>query len=119
MKLISKMLCQLLIISMAALSFSTQAGMIGTAAAVDAAVAHANRDKVLDFVSRADVRKQMQALGLDPATAAERVNALTDEEVQRLAGKIDSLPAGASNSATAWEIAGVIVLAIIVYVFWK
>jgi len=119
MRTITRLLCQLLIAGMVMLSPSTQAGMIGTDSVLTHATARADRDKVLDFVNRADVRKQMEALGLDPASARDRVSALTDDEVQRIAGKIDTMPAGASNSATAWELAGLIVLAVIVYVFWK
>jgi hypothetical protein len=43
------------------------------------------------------VQNQLSALGLSAAGASERVNALTDDEVQQLAGKIDSLPAGADG----------------------
>ena len=119
MKSFSKLISQLLIVSMVLLPFSTQAGMIGTDQVVASATAQANRDKVLDFVSRADVQKQMEVLGLSPANAKDRVNALTDEEVQRIAGKIDSVPAGANNSNTGWWIAGVIIIAVIIWYVWK
>ncbi len=119
MKLISKLISQLLIVSMVLLPFSTQAGMIGTDQVVASATTQANRDKVRDFVSRADVQKQMEMFGLSPSTAKDRVDALTDEEVQRIAGKIDSAPAGASSRGTAWVTVGVIVIAALVYYYWK
>ena len=118
MKFLSKLISQMLILSMILLPFSTQAGMIGTDQVVANATAEANRDKVLDFVSRTDVQKQFEALGLTATNAAERVNAMTQEEVNRIAGKIDSLPAGASSS-TGWWIAGVIVVAAIIWYYWK
>ena len=118
MKFLSRLISQLLILSMVLLPFSTQAGMISTDQVVTSAAAQADRAKVADFVARADVQKQMEVLGLTPANANDRVNALTDEEVQRIAGKIDSAPAGASSS-TGWIIAGVIVIAVLVYLYWK
>jgi hypothetical protein len=56
--------------------------------------ASAERDRVRDFMAREDVRAQMQSFGADAATVQERVDALTDEEVQELAGRIDQMPAG-------------------------
>ena len=86
MKFFSKLISQILIASMVLLPFTANAGMIATDQVVASAAAQANRDKVLGFVARADVQKQMETLGLTPANAADRVNAMTDEEVQRVAG---------------------------------
>jgi hypothetical protein len=108
----------MLILSMVLLPFSTQAGMIGTDQVVANATAAANRDKVRDFVSRTDVQKQFEALGLTASNATERVNAMTQDEINRIAGKIDSLPAGA-DSSSGWWIAGVIVVGLIIWYFWK
>lgn len=113
MKFFSKLISQLLIVCMVCLPFSAQAGMIGTDQAVASALDQANRDKVRDFVSRGDVVKQFEVLGLTASTAQDRVNAMTQEEVNRIAGKIDSLPAGASD-AWAWA-AGIIVVGLIIY----
>ena len=118
MKFLSKLISQLLILSMVVLPFSTQAGMIGTVQVVANATAEANRDKVRDFVSRTDVQKQFESLGLTTANAAERVNAMTQDEINRIAGKIDTLPAGA-DSSSGWWIAGVIIVAVIIWYFWK
>jgi hypothetical protein len=84
--------------------------MIGT----DQVVTHsaqADRSTVLNFIGRSDVASQMQSFGLDASTAKDRVAAMTDEEVRYLAGRIDSMPAGASSS-------GWVVLIIIVAVIW-
>ena len=118
MKFLSKLVSQILILSMVLLPFSTQAGMIGTEQIVSNVTAEANRDKVLEFVSRTDVQKQFEAQGLTATNAADRVNAMTQEEINRIAGKIDSLPAGASSS-TGWIIAGVIIVAAIIWYYWK
>jgi hypothetical protein len=118
MKFISKLISQILIVSMILLPFSTQAGMIGTDQAVASAQDLANVDKVRDFVSRADVAKQFEMMGLSAANAAERVNAMTQEEINRIAGKIDSMPAGASSSGWWWA-AGVIVVGLIIWYAYK
>jgi hypothetical protein len=55
------------------------------------------RDRVRQFLDRADVQAQMQTLGVDPSVARARVAALTDEEAATLAGRIDQLPAGSSD----------------------
>ena len=118
MKFISKLISQLLIVSMILLPFSTQAGMIGTDQAVANAQDLANIDKVRDFVSRADVAKQFEMMGLSAANAADRVNAMTQVEINRIAGKIDSMPAGASSSGWWWA-AGVIVIGLIIWYAYK
>ena len=55
-----------------------------------------DRERVLAFLGRVDVRDQIVALGVDPAEAAARVAALSDAQVREIAGQIDQLPAGQS-----------------------
>jgi hypothetical protein len=119
MKILARLISQLLILSMVLLPFSTQAGMISTDQVVTGAAARADRARIVDFVARADVQKQMEVLGLSPANAQDRVAALTDEEVQRVAGKLDFAPAGASTAGVEWVVVGVIIMAILVYRLWK
>lgn len=45
-------------------------------------------------LARDNVRSEMERLGIDPASAQERVAALTDEEAASLADQIDKAPAG-------------------------
>ena len=116
MKLFYKLISQLLMVSMILMPFSAQAGMIGTDQAIASAQDLANRDKVRGFVSRGDVIKQFEALGVTAATAQERVNAMTQEEVNRIAGKIDSLPAGA-DSSWGW-VAAILIVGLILYWVW-
>src|SRR5438034_1121296 len=118
-----RFICRLVILSSIVLPYSanTQAAMIGTGQAI--ANVEAQRAKVKDFVARADapskltgflaradVQKQLAVLGVAPAAAAERANALTDDEVQQLAGRIDSLPAGADISAAALLLVLIVIL---------
>jgi hypothetical protein len=114
MKLAIRMICRFLVVSMMFLPFqSIQAGMIGTDKIASVASAQTDRASVLNLMSRADVSSQLQALGIDPKVAADRVAAMTDDEVRTLAGKLNSLPAGASDSG--WWIAAVIIVAVLVW----
>ena len=118
MKLFYKLISQMLIVSMMLLPFSAQAGVIGTDQAIASAQDLANRDKVNDFLSRGDVVKKFEALGLNAATAQERVNAMTQQEINRIAGKIDSMPAGATSSGVWWAV-GLVVIGLIVWYVYK
>jgi hypothetical protein len=118
MKLFYKLITQLLIVSMILLPFSAPAGMIGTDQAVASAQDQANRGKVLAFVSRGDVVKQFEALGLTAANAQERANAMTQEEINKIAGNIDTLPAGAM-SGWGWAAVVIVVAVIIWYAYGR
>ena len=76
---------------------SAQAGLVGTDEALGAPTAMAERNKVNGFLLREDVRAALQARGVDPQSASERVKALSDHEVVQLAGHIDRLPAGGTD----------------------
>jgi len=111
-----RLISNLLVLSLATVPFAAQAALVSTDQVVASTQAPAARETVSNFVARADVQKQLQVLGLNPDTAKERVNALTDEEAQNLAGKIDSLPAGAN---TGWTWAAVILIAVVIWYVWK
>jgi hypothetical protein len=107
----ARTLCRLLIVLMVWTPYQiAHAGMVGTDQ-VAAPSSQVDRDAVLSFVTRADVAGELQSLGLDGATAKERVAAMTDSEVAYLAGQIQSLPAGADT-------AGVILLILVIAAIW-
>ncbi|HEV2609976.1 MAG TPA: PA2779 family protein [Noviherbaspirillum sp.] len=54
----------------------------------------AERERITGFLARDDIRKSLEAQGVDPQAAIDRVGTLSDEEVQQLAGRIDQMPAG-------------------------
>jgi len=90
----ARMLCRFLMVLMVWTPMHmANAGMIGTDQIVSTAAA-ADRDSVMQFLGRAEVTSQLQALGIDPAAARERVAAMTDDEVRVIAGKIATQPAG-------------------------
>ncbi len=73
------------------------AALIGTDAVMSSAQAGQNRDRVRNFLQRAEVRDLLQTRGLDTDAALLRVNAMTDAEVQTVADRLDQLPAGGSS----------------------
>ncbi len=88
-----------LIVSMASLSLPMQA--FATVIPTDAVIAQASaidlsrqRSELTTFLTRSDVQKQLVSLGVDSNQAASRVAALSDDEVQQLYGKMQTLPAG-------------------------
>ena len=109
-----KLVSQLLIVCMVWTPFSIQASLIGTDQVASSAQDQSNRDKVINFVQRGDVAQQLQSLGVSPANAADRVNAMTQEEINQLAGEIDTMPAGADG----WWIAAAIVIGALIWYFY-
>jgi hypothetical protein len=114
-----KMTCRALVVSLLALSFQTaNAGMIGADQAAAAGAAQTDRGMVLSYLSRAETASQLQAQGIDPAIARERVAAMTDQEVQALAQDIQTAPAGAMSSA-GWLAVILIAAAVWYFAFRK
>jgi hypothetical protein len=113
MKLTFKsLICQVLVIATMMLPFQTgQAAMIGTDQANTVASAQADRIALTGLLSRAETVSQFQSMGLDAALASSRVAAMTDSEVQSLAGKINALPAGADGG-------GLALLILVVFFVW-
>jgi predicted GNAT family acetyltransferase len=83
--------------SLMGLPMMAHAGLVTTeeVAAMPSALADSHRDKVTAFLSRADVRAELEGQGVSAAAATERVQAMTDAEVAQLASRVDKAPAGA------------------------
>ncbi|MFC7515912.1 PA2779 family protein [Herbaspirillum sp. GCM10030257] len=77
-----------------ALPMQASAAIVSTQEASSSSVPVGERDRVIGFLSREDVRKSIEAQGVNPQDALDRVQAMSDQEVQQLAGRIDQLPAG-------------------------
>jgi hypothetical protein len=108
----ARTLCRLLMVLMvwSPVQFAN-AGMIGTDQVASVA-SQADRNTVLQFLGRADVTSQLQSLGVDPASAKDRVAAMTDQEVRSLADRIQSMPAGADSAGT------ILLLVVIGFAVW-
>ena len=113
----AKTICRLLIAMLIWTPYQiATAGMIGTDQVV-ASTSQADRTTVLNFLNRSDVANKLQSLGIDPTTAKDRVSAMTDQEVQSLAGRINSMPAGGTSTGAA--ILLIIIIAAAVWWFWQ
>lgn len=103
LKRIAQPMSIVLIFSFLLLNFTVQAAkaeMIGTETAIALAKEENSRARVTAFLERMDVQQVMERQGVDAMEAMKRVNTLTDEEILRLAQKIDQLPAGGNGIGT-------------------
>lgn len=91
-----RLVASLLIVATAliGLPMRAQAAIVSTDTALQSAESSAQRERVTEFLTRGDVQKELQANGLSADTALQRVQAMTDQEVAQLAGRIDQAPAG-------------------------
>lgn len=93
---LNRMTSRILIATMLAFTMplqTAQAGMVGTEQLV-AGVTQAERDRVIAFLEREDVRRALESQGVSSADAEARVAALTDAEIIEMNDRIDQLPAG-------------------------
>ena len=107
-------------VCMMGLPFTATAGLIGMDEVVTQQLS-SERAKVSEFLARADVIEQLQQHGVTAQSAQERVGALTDNEVREIAGRIDSMPAGATAGGAAVIVIGLFIIAltyVIVRIFY-
>jgi hypothetical protein len=76
-----------------------QAGIVGSEQLLHSEHSTLKREQLQQWMARDDVRQQLQALGVDAQQATERINALTDQELQQLALNMDTDPAGSGALA--------------------
>lgn len=91
-----------------------QAALVSTAEILNHGDSQAARDKVNQFLAREDVARQMAALGVPLDKAKANVQAMSDEEISLLAGKIDQLPAGGSAFGFVLGVAAVVFIVLII-----
>lgn len=96
MQCLKRLLASFLIVCMASIGVPMHAfaGIIPTEEITAAADTEAERDRVVTFLMRDDVRQSLEEQGVDPQAAIDRVNTMSDHEVQQIAGRIDQMPAG-------------------------
>ncbi|MBI3126462.1 MAG: PA2779 family protein [Candidatus Tectomicrobia bacterium] len=73
-----------------------------------------DREKIRQFMAREDVRAQMKTMGVNPDEAEMRVASLSDAEAAKLAGRIDSLPAGQGLGETILIVALVVFIVLLI-----
>jgi hypothetical protein len=113
-----KITCRALVVSLLALSFQTaNAGMIGADQVQAAGAAQSDRGMVMSVLNRAETTAQLQAQGIDPTMARERVAAMTDQEVHALAQDMQTAPAG--GLTTAGWVGVILVIGLIWYFAYR
>jgi len=100
---IRKPLAVLLVLTFVSLTIGgtqAQAALVGTSQILDQGYQEVDRDRLRAFLDRAEVRDQLEALGVDGDIASARINSLTNEEVANLVDRLDQLPAGGDGFGT-------------------
>jgi hypothetical protein len=82
------------------------AGMIETPAASD-------RERVKQLVARPDLAKELKKMGIAPEEIQGRIDAMSDEEVRSLAGRLDAVPAGGEPTTQEWLLIIIVILLVI------
>lgn len=72
------------------------------------------REKIRSFVERANVKERLEAMGVSGLVTADRVAALSEQEVHAMAERIEGMPAGAALSQT--DLILILLVAILVVV---
>ena len=113
MKSTRKLICSILVSSMMIIPFATHARLVSTQDAVASSGEMTSRDKVNGFMKRSDVVAKFEQLGLSQENAQERVAAMTQQEIDLIASKVDSLPTGGYITETGGVIIGVTLIIVI------
>jgi hypothetical protein len=84
-----------------------QAGMIETPAASE-------RQRVKELVARPELAQQLKQMGIAPEEIQGRIDAMTDEEVRSLAGRLNAVPAGGDVTTQEWLLIIIVILLVII-----
>ena len=96
---------------------SASAAMIGTEQLLQAKDPQEIRDNLQNMLGREEVKNALLAWGLDPLEARLRIQSLSDREVQMMAHKINSLPAGGGVEIFSLIVIAVIIATVLVFKF--
>jgi len=77
---------------------AAMAALVGTENVLDAGRVQSAREQVRILMDREDIQAALVRQGIDPQEARARAEALSDAEAVRLAGAVESLPAGGSSA---------------------
>ncbi len=76
------------------ISAPAHAVMINTAEILKQKQQDLTRERLHILLDRSEVRKHLETWGVNPEEAKARVDSLTDQEIAKIAARIDQLPAG-------------------------
>jgi uncharacterized small protein (DUF1192 family) len=91
----SKLVCLFVVLSLLTLNVTVaRAGLVSTEASMAASRSADNRAMVLAQLQRDDVRRVLESKGLSVSEVEQRVSALSDAEINRIADRMNDMPAG-------------------------
>lgn len=93
----TRIVCLCMVFSLLVLNVSVptaKAAMISTESSMSMTQASENRIVAKDALQRADVQQVLTSKGISVAEAEARIDALSNEEVARLAQQVQDMPAG-------------------------
>ena len=93
---------------------AARADLVSTEQLVQERSAEVTRERLMGVFLRDDVRRQMEALGVDHQEAVARLASLSDAEIQQMAGQIDQLPAGQGFLEGALIVAGLVLIGLVI-----
>ena len=96
------------------------ARLIRTEEVIQKTKGQSRRDRLKNFLQQESVRIQMTTLGIEPSEAKERVDALSDVEVEQIAGYLDTLPAGQGIGTVLLIslLVGAVISAVLIIYYW-
>ena len=117
---VTKSVVYLLIAALLNLSLplhAARAAMVGTEAVVETATqVETDRARLRALLLRDEARAQLETYGITRDEAAARLDALSDEEIAQIAGKLDALPAGGTGHYNYEALGYLIILAAVAVV---
>jgi hypothetical protein len=102
-----KKLLTSLTLSLSLAASQVHAGMIATPAPSE-------REQVKELVARPELAKQLKEMGIAAGEIQGRIDAMTDEEVRSLAGRLNAVPAGGDLTTQEWLLIIVVILLVII-----
>lgn len=96
LKTVNRLIASALIpcVLLAGVPLTAQSAMVTSEQAMVTPAGDASRERVSAFLSRDDVRAQLQTQGVSADDAIARVQAMSDTEVAQLANRVEHAPAG-------------------------
>ena len=114
---LSRTVARVLVVSLCTLGVpipAAQAELVATDWAEGTPQAQLSREVLGSFFGRADVRAALERQGVSADDAKARVDALSDDEIEQVAARFDSLPAAGSGFETALVIGFLVFLTLLI-----
>jgi hypothetical protein len=87
------------------------AGMISTETAIELEYRQQKIDRINDVLVQENVQSMLIKMGVDPVHASQRVDALTNDELQMIHNNLDQMPAGGTGVV---ELVGIVAIVMII-----